>query len=83
MPLPAALDQQLPLFERPLDAENARSYLLGKRWSVPFIQARPDEFLVTSWADSLTNRGTASSALVLPGTTWVKVARAKQEAASP
>ena len=38
---------------------------------MPFIQARPDEFLVTSRAGRLTNRGTGRSALVLPGATWV------------
>jgi hypothetical protein len=47
---------------------------------MPFIQAWPDEFLVTLWAGRLTNRGTGPSALVLPGTTWVKVSGAKQEA---
>lgn len=45
-----------------------------------FIQARADEFLVTSRAGRLTKRGPGSSALVLPGATWVKVSGAKQEA---
>jgi hypothetical protein len=49
-----------------------------------FIQARANEFLVTSRAGRLTNRGAGGSALVLPGATWVKVSGAKQEApASP
>jgi len=47
---------------------------------MPFIQARADEFLVTSRAGRLTNRGMGRSALVRPGTTWVKVSGAKQEA---
>jgi flotillin len=45
-----------------------------------FIQARANEFLVTSRAGRLTNRGAGGSALVLPGATWVKVSGAKQEA---
>jgi len=39
-----------------------------------FIQAGANEFLVTSRAGRLTNRGAGGNALVLPGTTWVKVA---------
>ena len=45
-----------------------------------FIQATANEFLVTSRAGRLTNRGAGGSALLLPGATWVKVSGAKQEA---
>jgi hypothetical protein len=48
---------------------------------MPFVKAAPNEFLLTGRGGRLENRGSAVQAFLAPGTVWVVVPAAKQEAA--
>jgi len=48
---------------------------------VPIVRANPNEFLLVGRRGELENRGSAVQAVLLPGTVWVLVPAAKQEAA--
>ena len=48
---------------------------------MPIVRANPNEFLLVGRRGELENRGSAVQAVLIPGTVWVLVPAAKQEAA--
>lgn len=48
---------------------------------MPFVQANPNQYLITGRAGRLVNRGSAVRTYLLPGSVWVLVPGSKQEAA--